>query len=130
MTLVYDMGTHRRGRGLTMGTCYTESLMGLCQGAEHLCTFLDLKAILTEIAEFLMTLRNGWGINDKTSFLPFAGKRNLVDILFIVEEHTFFLQMPCQIRWCLVVSRHDKSLLQEITSNGTHAYATGSHEID
>ena len=33
LALVHDMGTHCRCGGLSMGSCHTESLVGLCQRA-------------------------------------------------------------------------------------------------
>ena len=45
-----------------MCSCHTESLMCLSQGAENLCTLLDLKRILAEILQFLMLFGNGRGV--------------------------------------------------------------------
>ena len=48
MTLMHDMGTHRRRRRLTVRTCHTESLMLTCQRSQHLGAFLDVKATVAE----------------------------------------------------------------------------------
>ena len=47
-----------------------------------------------------------------------------------LDEHAFLLQLTGQVAGGLVVASHDKSLLQEVAGDGTHADATGSHEID
>ena len=104
--------------------------MCLSQGAEHLCTFLNLKSVLPEILQLLMLFRNGGGIDDEAVLLLLAGSGNGLDILFVVDEHTFLLQLSCQIAWRLVVAGYDKSLLQEVAGNSTHADATCSYEID
>ena len=55
---------------------------------------------------------------------------NLIDILFIVDEHTFFFQPPCKFGGGLVVASHDKTFLDEVASDGTHTDTTCSYKID
>ena len=59
MRIVQQVGCHGRSSGFSMGTGYTESFFGPCQHTQHLCAFLDLEAMFTEIGPFLMFFRNG-----------------------------------------------------------------------
>ena len=124
------MGTHGGGSGLTVGTGHTEAFVGLGQGAQHLGPFLNLKTVLPEIAEFLMGLRNGGGVDDETGLLLLAGMGYLIDILFIMDEHPLFLQPAGQFGRGLVVAGHDEAFLDEVAGDGTHADTTGSYKID
>ena len=130
MTLVHDMGTHRRGGCLSVSASHTESFVRLCEDAKYLSPLLDLEAVLTEETEFPMTLRDSRGIDDETTLTSFTGKGYLVYILLIMNQHTFLLQMARQVGGGLIVARHDESLLQEITGDGTHANATSTNEVD
>ena len=130
VALVHDMGAHGRRGGLTVGTCHAESLMGLCQRTEHLGALLDLKTVLTEELEFLVAIRNSRRIDDETRLLLLAGMGNLIDILLIMDEHTFLLQSAGELGGCLVVAAYHKTFLDEVTGDGTHADATGSDEIN
>ena len=129
MTLVHDVSTHRRGSRLAVGTSNTQSLVLTGQRTQYLCTLLYLETILTEINEFLMVGRDGWCIDDETVLLLTTSMWYLVDILLIVDEHAFFLQLAGQRTGCLVVAGNDQATLDEITGDGTHADATGSYEI-
>ena len=55
---------------------------------------------------------------------------NLVDVLFVMNQHAFFLQSAGQIGGCLVVTGYDKSFLDKVSGDGAHADATGSDEIN
>ena len=92
-----------------MGTRHTEPLMSLCQSAKYLCSFLDFKAVLLEIAKFLMISRNGWSIDDKTTVLLFTRLGDFLNILIIMDEHAFFLQLKCQVGGSLVIARYNES---------------------
>ena len=124
------MCAHGRGGGLTVGTSHAESLMGLCQGAEYLCAFLNFKTVLTEILEFFVIFRNGGGIDDEARLLFLASMGNLVDVLFIMNEHAFNLQSASEVRGCLVVAAYNQTFLDEISGDGAHADATGSDKIN
>ena len=83
-----------------------------------------------EILQLLMVLGNGRGIDDQTGIRLFAGSRNRIDILCVMNEHTLFLQLLGKGAGGLVVTGYHKAFLDEITGNGTHTDATGSYEID
>ena len=55
---------------------------------------------------------------------------NLVDVLFIMNQHTLLLQLTGKGARGFVVTGYDKSFFQEIAGDGAHADATGSYEID
>jgi hypothetical protein len=55
---------------------------------------------------------------------------NLVEVLFIVDEHTFYLQSFSKFGWGLVVACDDETFSDEIASDSTHTDATGAYEID
>ena len=130
MALVHDVGTHRRRCRLTMRTSHTQSFVLAGQRAQHLCTFLYLKTVLTEVNEFFVVSGDGRGIDDQTAILLTAGMRNLVDILFIVDEHTFLLQLARQSAGSLVVTGNNQTTLDEVTGDGTHTDATGTYKIN
>ena len=127
---MHDVGTHRRGGRLAVGTGHAQSLVGLGEGAEHLGALLYLEAVLPEVLEFLVGIGDGRGIDDEARLLLLAGVGNLVDVLLVVDEHTLLLQTACQVGGRLVIAAHDKSLVDEIAGDGTHADATGADEID
>ena len=104
--------------------------MRLCEGAKHLCPLLDLEAVLLEETEFLVACGDGGGIDDETGLRLFAGEGYLVDVLFVMNQHAFFLQMARQVGGGLVIPRHDETLLQEIAGDGTHADAASTNEVD
>ena len=106
------------------------SLMGLCQSTKHLSALLDLEAIVPEILEFLVVIRNGRCVDDEARLLLLAGMGDFVDVLLIVDEHAFYLQSAGEIGGRLVVAAYYKSFLDEIAGDGTHADATGSDEIN
>ena len=130
MALMHNMGTHRRCSGLTMGTGYTKSLMGLSQRAEYLSALLNLETVLTEIPKFLMMIRDGWRIDNQTRLFSLAGMWYLVDVFLIMNEHALFFQSLGEIGRCLVVACHNKTFFDEISGYSTHTNATGSDEID
>ena len=130
MALVHDMGTHSAGRGFTVRTSDTESLMLTGQRAQHLSAFLNLKTVLTEKTQFLMIFRDGGCIDYQTRLLLFADKRNVVDILLIVNEHTLALQLTSECAWSLVIAGYNKPFLDKVAGDGAHADATSSYEID
>lgn len=113
-----------------MSTCHTESFVLTRQGSQHLGALLDVEAFLTEILQFLMIVRDGRCIDDLTCGWLATGFGNQADILLIVNEHAFQLQLAGERAGRLVVAGNNKPLLQEIAGNGTHAYASGSYEID
>ena len=130
MALMHDMGTHRGSGGFAMRTCYTESFVRLGQRTQHLSTLLYLEAILLEIAQFLMLCGDGWRIDNQTFLCVLTGLWNLIDIFFIVDEHSFLFQLTCQVGWGLVVTSDDKAFVQEVSCDGTHADASCTYEID
>ena len=73
--------------------------------------------------------RNGGRVDYQAGFLTFTGKRYLFDILFIVDEHTFFFQSAGQFRRNLVVTSHYNATVDEIAGNGTHSYATSPNKV-
>ena len=66
MALMHDMGTHgRRGR-FAVRSCHTQALMLTGQRSQNLSALLYLKAILTEIFQFLMVGWDSWRIDHQT----------------------------------------------------------------
>ena len=120
---------HRRSGGLTMRTCHTESLVRLCQEAQHLCTFLNFKSILTEIDHFLVLSRNGWCIDHQSALLLLEARVNSLHILLVMNLRTLLYQLFRQLTWCLVITTHVIALGQEITNQRAHANATSTYKI-
>ena len=107
--------------GLGVAKDYAEAVKWYDKAAEN-----DRDALVRIVDMY----ERGIAVDDETVlFLP-AGSGNGLDILFIVDEHTFLLQLSRQIAWCLVIAGYDKSLFQEVAGNSTHADATCSYEID
>ena len=77
-----------------------------------------------------MIFRDSRRINNQTRLLLFADKGNVVDILFIVDEHALTLQLTGKRAWRLVITSYDKAFLDEVACDGTHADATSSYKID
>ena len=73
---------------------------------------------------------DGRGIDDQTRLLLLAGVGNLVDVLFIMDEHTFLLQSARELGGSLVVAAYDQAFFDEVAGDGAHADATGSDEIN
>ena len=113
-----------------MGTSHTETLMSLCQSAQYLGALLYLEAIIPEILEFLVVIRDGRCIDDETRLLFLAGMGNLIDVFLIMDEHAFLLQSAGEVGGCLVVAAYNKAFLDEVSGDGTHADATGSDKVN
>ena len=129
MTLMHDVGAHGRCRGLTMSSCYAQPLMGASQSAQYLCTFFDGKSILMEIHKFLVLCWDGWSKDDQCCFWILASLWYQVCILLIMDEHTFFFQIMCQLRRGLVVTSNNQLFVEEISCDSAHAYTASSYEI-
>ena len=99
------------------------------QGTQHLRTLLNLKAMLAEILQFLMSLGDGGGIDDQTRLRSAAGMGNIVHMLFIMNQGTFFLQQACEVAGGLVVTTNHDAVMDKVARNGTHTDATDSDEI-
>ena len=76
-----------------------------------------------------MVGRDGWCIDDETVLLLTTSMWYLIDILLIMDEHAFFLQLASKGAGGLVVTSYDQASLDEITGDGTHTNATGSNKI-
>ena len=107
MTLVHDVGTHGRGRRLAMRTGYAKALVSLGQCAKHLSALLNLKTIILEIYEFFVLSRDCWCINNQAFLFLFAKMWNLIDVFFVMDEHTLLFQLAGKVGWCLVVTTHN-----------------------
>ena len=59
MTLVHKMCTHTGSRCFSMCSSKAKTLMCAGECAENLCTFLNLKAILTEVNQLSVVRRDG-----------------------------------------------------------------------
>ena len=129
MTLMHDMCTHCRCRCLSMCTCHAESLMCTGQYAEHLRTFLNLKAILTEVSEFLVCTWYGRSEHHECGLRITACIRNLFHIILVMKYHSFLLKSPCQGSRRLVITGNDETLVIEVAGDGTHANTADTHEI-
>lgn len=112
-----------------MSTCYAKAPELVGQQSEHLCTFLYVEAVLTEIAQFGVVGWDGWCINNECGFGLLETLRNGVNIVLVVNLCAFLDKLFGEVGWCTVVSSDIISFLQEIAQDGTHADATGSYKI-
>ena len=107
MALVHDMRAYCRGGRFAVRAGHTQPLMGTGQCAQDLCTFLNLETFGLEILQFGMCCGYGGGVDDKAGLLVAACVGNLVDILFVVNDHPFLFQLLGQFGGSLVISRND-----------------------
>ena len=113
-----------------MRSGYAQTLVRARQRSEHLCAFLYLETVLTEVTQLLMGGRNSGCIDNQTGSLVAACLRNLVHILVIVNHHAFLFQLACQRRRRLVVSCNDKPPVDEVSGYGAHADAACPYKIN
>ena len=97
MTLMHDVGAHGRSGGFAMCTGKTKAFVGTGQRAQHLCPFLNLKSFLAKPYQFFVLGWNGRRIDDERGLQLLTGMGNVVDTLFIVNEHALFLQLAGQV---------------------------------
>ena len=126
---MHDVSAHGRCSRLAVCASDTKSFVRTCQHAEHLRTLLHFETIVAEVLQFLMLSGNGRGIDDQTRLVVTASVGNLVDVLFVVDDHAFLFELLCQRRRCLVVTGHNETFMNEVTGQSTHTNATGTNEI-
>ena len=57
-------GGHAAGGRLAMSAGHTETTVGMGEGAEDLCTFLDIKMVGKEVLQLGVLGRNGGCVDD------------------------------------------------------------------
>lgn len=130
VALVHDVSAHGRRRRLAVCAGNTKSFVRARQHAKYLGALLHFKTIVAEVLQFLMLCRNGRGIDDQTRLAVTASVGNLVDILFVVNDHTFLFELLSQRRRSLVVAGHNETFMDEVAGQCTHTNATGTNEIN
>ena len=130
MALVHDVGTHGRSRSLAVCTCHAQSLVGAGQGTKNLRTLLDGESILAEVNQLLVLSRDGWCIDNQRISGILASLRDEIYILFVVDEHSFFLQLVSEIGRSLVVSGYNQLLAEEVSGDGAHTDAACTYKIN
>ena len=113
-----------------MGAREAKALVCAGERAEHLCPLLDGEVVLLEPRQFGVGGRDS-GREDYQCVLPVAaGRRDLVNVLLIMDLHALALQFVGERCRRAVVARHDEVAVQEVACEGAHANASRSDEID
>ena len=96
VALVHDVCTHCGGACLAVCAGYAESVVCECERAEYLGSLLYFESSVAEELQFLVFGGYRRCVDYEAGFRVAACMRNLVDVLFIVDEHSFALKLVCQ----------------------------------
>ena len=92
MALMEQMGGHRGGGGLAVGTGHTKGLEGATQSAEHLSTLMQLIAAVLIETQLAMITGDGGGIDYERGGLVLEAGGDKVNIVLIMQAGPFGLQ--------------------------------------